>query len=374
MSRGEALQDGDRWGWLQSVREEGVRVARGLQGAHAPQKSVAEAEGVKREIMEMEVMKRRELAEVRETAGLRQEQHPHPHPHPHPQAEHHDAPPSSSPHHALHTPAASKTSAHGSLTPRTSSNERRANCAVIACSALKRIYRDILRGASNKSANVRTYHLYLRVSPSELHRRLTHRSGHFMKDVLLDSQLDTLQEPTRQDEEDCFVLDADEPTTIEASQLLHKVHRGLSANVELMLDQEILAQLGRASSTSPPTPTATATASGTISTNSNHCKSSTTQPKAQGKILHAQNLFLPLSISSCPTNSTSTNRLTDTSALESLSRALEELQTDLNARLTEVKEMLEGAGGEKSTHLALSGKEAEEEEEEEEDEEGDMKE
>ncbi|PWN44126.1 P-loop containing nucleoside triphosphate hydrolase protein [Ceraceosorus guamensis] len=383
MSRGEALEDGDRWDWLKSVREEGVRVARrGLQGAgHAiSQKRVAEADGEKGEEMEMdmdmEVTKRRELAEVRETAGLRQEQHPHPHPHSHPQVEHHDA--SSSPHDSLHTLAASKISAYSSLAPRSSSNERRANCAVIACSALKRIYRDILRGgASNKSANVRTYHLYLRVAPSELHRRLTHRRGHFMKDVLLNSQLDTLQEPTHQDEADCFVLGADEHATSGASSQLRKEQReqrDLKAKVELMLDRDILAQLGRASSTSSPP---TATASGTTSTNSN-CKSSSTtqqQPKAQAKLLHAQNLSLPLSVSSFPTSSTSANRSTDTSALESLSRALEELQTDLNARLTEVKEMLEGAGGEKSTHSGFFGKgAAEEEEEDEEDEEGDMKE
>lgn len=59
---------------------------------------------------------------------------------------------------------------------------------VIACSALKRRYRDQL---------VRPFvrFLYLEVSPDELRRRLVARTGHFMRVDLLDSQLADLEPP-----------------------------------------------------------------------------------------------------------------------------------------------------------------------------------
>ena len=62
---------------------------------------------------------------------------------------------------------------------------------VVACSALKRAYRDILLGGR---ANVRL--LYLRGSRKVIDARLRARHGHFMPESLLDSQLATLQEPT----------------------------------------------------------------------------------------------------------------------------------------------------------------------------------
>jgi gluconokinase len=61
--------------------------------------------------------------------------------------------------------------------------------AVVACSALRRIYRDRLRQAG---ADVRF--AYLHVPPDELARRMRTRD-HFMPPSLLDSQLATLEEP-----------------------------------------------------------------------------------------------------------------------------------------------------------------------------------
>lgn len=59
---------------------------------------------------------------------------------------------------------------------------------VMACSALKRSYRDILR-------RPRTVFVYLDGSRDELERRLAARTGHFMKKEMLDSQLATLEPP-----------------------------------------------------------------------------------------------------------------------------------------------------------------------------------
>ncbi|MFF0133358.1 gluconokinase [Streptomyces mirabilis] len=65
---------------------------------------------------------------------------------------------------------------------------------VIACSALKRRYRDMLRASC---PNV--FFLYLTASHDLLAQRLSHRAGHFMPQSLLDSQLAAL-EPLATDE------------------------------------------------------------------------------------------------------------------------------------------------------------------------------
>ena len=67
----------------------------------------------------------------------------------------------------------------------------RGESGVMACSALKRSYRDIIIG---ERAGVRL--VYLKGSPDLIRRRLMSRQGHFMPAVLLDSQFASLEEPT----------------------------------------------------------------------------------------------------------------------------------------------------------------------------------
>ena len=62
--------------------------------------------------------------------------------------------------------------------------------AVIACSALKASYREILTGGLE---GVRFVHLT--GSPELIRERLAHRAGHFMKAAMLDSQLAALERP-----------------------------------------------------------------------------------------------------------------------------------------------------------------------------------
>lgn len=62
--------------------------------------------------------------------------------------------------------------------------------AVVACSALKRAYRDILIGDRPDTMLV-----YLRGSQALIAERLRARKGHFMPPALLDSQFATLEEP-----------------------------------------------------------------------------------------------------------------------------------------------------------------------------------
>ena len=65
---------------------------------------------------------------------------------------------------------------------------------VVACSALRRSYRDVLRGHCPDLVV-----LHLEASKELLEQRLAERSGHFMPASLLDSQLATL-EPLEPDE------------------------------------------------------------------------------------------------------------------------------------------------------------------------------
>ena len=78
---------------------------------------------------------------------------------------------------------------------------RRGKGVVVACSALRRAYRDVLR-----QADPALRLLYLRVPRGELARRLRERR-HFMPASLLDSQLATLEEPAA--DEDAVVLETD---------------------------------------------------------------------------------------------------------------------------------------------------------------------
>lgn len=65
---------------------------------------------------------------------------------------------------------------------------------VASCSALKRAYRDVLRGGAPH-----TVHLHLHGDREVLAERVDGRRGHFMPAALLDSQLATL-EPLEADE------------------------------------------------------------------------------------------------------------------------------------------------------------------------------
>ncbi|WP_296652113.1 gluconokinase [Paraburkholderia sp.] len=68
--------------------------------------------------------------------------------------------------------------------------QRAHETAVFTCSSLKRSYRDILRGADRDVCFV-----YLKGTFEVLHARLGARTGHFFDPSLLQSQLDTLEEP-----------------------------------------------------------------------------------------------------------------------------------------------------------------------------------
>jgi gluconokinase len=87
--------------------------------------------------------------------------------------------------------------------------------AVIACSALKRSYRDRLR-----LPGVRF--VFLKAAPEVLQERLARRGGHFFDPRLLQSQLDTLEEPKR-----AVVVDADQPVEDVVSEIVQALSGSL---------------------------------------------------------------------------------------------------------------------------------------------------
>lgn len=80
---------------------------------------------------------------------------------------------------------------------------------VLACSALRRVYREKLLPAG---ARRRVCFVYLRVGEDELAHRLRTRVGHFAPVELLSSQLATLEEPAP--EEGVLTLDGEQPVQI----------------------------------------------------------------------------------------------------------------------------------------------------------------
>jgi len=92
----------------------------------------------------------------------------------------------------------------GALAFRLRVNRRAGTGIVIACSALKRSYRDVLRGGT------KDVHFIFLTGPRDLiAQRLAARGGHFMPASLLDSQLATLEAPAP--DENAWVCDITKP-------------------------------------------------------------------------------------------------------------------------------------------------------------------
>lgn len=84
---------------------------------------------------------------------------------------------------------------------------------VLACSALKESYRDLL------AVHPEVHFVYLNVTKKELLRRLNSRPGHFMPASLLDSQFAALETP-----KDALVVDADKSPGDIIKQMQHAYH------------------------------------------------------------------------------------------------------------------------------------------------------
>jgi gluconokinase len=77
----------------------------------------------------------------------------------------------------------------------------RDNSIVVACSALKRSYRDVLRQANGIDF------VHLDVDPATAQERIGRRRDHFMGPAMVTSQFDALERPSA-DEDDVVTVDA----------------------------------------------------------------------------------------------------------------------------------------------------------------------
>lgn len=116
---------------------------------------------------------------------------------------------------------------------------------VIACSALKRSYRDILRGnhpASDKPPSpsniptthpldhadipsrqtLKTYFVWIDGPRAVILDRMSKRQGHYMKATMLDSQLATLERPS-EEENDVIRVDLETPSTVQVQTALQRL-------------------------------------------------------------------------------------------------------------------------------------------------------
>jgi gluconokinase/shikimate kinase len=89
---------------------------------------------------------------------------------------------------------------------------------IITCSALKRSYRDVLRGEH-------VVFVYLRGTKEQIAARLALRHGHYMPSSLLDSQFATLEEPTP--DEHPLVIDIGPAARVQADEIVERL--GLTA-------------------------------------------------------------------------------------------------------------------------------------------------
>jgi len=104
---------------------------------------------------------------------------------------------------------------------------------IVGCSALKKDYRDILRGVVKPAAKgqqlsgnlepsrpevLPTYFVFINGSRETLMERMEKRTGHFMKASMLDSQLQTLESPVG--EEGVVVVSLDDTTNAQVTEAL----------------------------------------------------------------------------------------------------------------------------------------------------------
>lgn len=96
------------------------------------------------------------------------------------------------------------------LSPSQANNFHPPSGVVVACSALKQKYRDVMRVAAYGSPSVQIHFIYLKLDKDILIERVKHRDpSHYMKSGMVHSQLQALEEP--QGEWDALTVNADGP-------------------------------------------------------------------------------------------------------------------------------------------------------------------
>lgn len=99
---------------------------------------------------------------------------------------------------------------------------------IVTCSSLRRRYRDVFRVVSYHDPRVRVRFIYLwNVDEEQLRGRLTARVGHYMKESMVRSQMECLEEP-EQDEVDVTKVDVRRDQEVVCGDALAQVRASLS--------------------------------------------------------------------------------------------------------------------------------------------------
>lgn len=92
---------------------------------------------------------------------------------------------------------------------------REHNSVIIACSSLKQAYRDLLQGNQHD-----IFWVYLKGNYNVIYQRIQQRQQHFMKAEMLQSQLESLQEP-----KNALIIDISKSPEEIALQIAAKLNR-----------------------------------------------------------------------------------------------------------------------------------------------------
>jgi gluconokinase len=84
------------------------------------------------------------------------------------------------------------------LSPSETNNFHPPAGVVVACSALKQKYRDVMRVAAYGSPSVQIHFIYLKLSEEVLMQRVSQRKSHYMKSDMVRSQMQALEEPEKE--------------------------------------------------------------------------------------------------------------------------------------------------------------------------------
>lgn len=115
------------------------------------------------------------------------------------------------------------------LSPSESNNFQPPAGVVVACSALKQKYRDVMRVATYGSPSVQMHFIYLKLSEEVLMQRVKKRVSHYMKSEMVRSQLQVLEEP--QDEWDAITVNVEGPPDEVERIVLDVVTKKLAENM-----------------------------------------------------------------------------------------------------------------------------------------------
>lgn len=105
---------------------------------------------------------------------------------------------------------------------------------VITCSALKKKYRDVIRTARlyDEDPDANVHFVYLRTDKDTSLARVRARQGHYMKDMMVESQFAALEQP---DETECKQLKDVEIVDVQLSTTISEVNEMAAAAVDRVL-------------------------------------------------------------------------------------------------------------------------------------------